>query len=313
MAAYPISAAERHQEYGRYRSLREILAGTDRTKTALGHFNAAESLALNGIVAAARDLRVPVMIGVSGREREFLGIAQIAALVRSIREGHEHPIFLNSDHTHSLAAALEAAAAGFDAISFDASALPFEDNVRETQRAVEALRSLNPDIVVEGEIGDIGSGSRIHAAEREEPRVLTTVEEAREFVAATGVDLLAPSVGNTHGLTRAMVSGRTQKQLDVERIREIKVGTAAYLTLHGGSGTGSEDIRDAIACGMNVIHINTEIRIALRNGLLEGLLRDQEDVTPYVILRPAVEAVRRVVRDRLRLFHALPPAGEDAS
>jgi fructose-bisphosphate aldolase class II len=304
MAACVISTA------GKRISLREILAEAERTKTAVGHFNASELIALKGIVSAASGVRVPVIVGVSEKEREFAGVRQIAALVKSIREEHDYPIFLNADHTHSIGSAMEAAAAGFDAISFDASALPFEKNVRETRRAVEKLRSFNPSIVVEGEIGDIGTGSRIHAEEPDEARVLTTKEESRQFVAATGVDLLAPAVGNTHGLSPAMVSGRTRKRLNIERIKEIK-GAGVYLTLHGGSGTSRDDLQDAIKAGINVIHINTEIRLALRNGLVEGLERDEVDVTPYVILRPAVEAVRRVVAGKLRLFHSLPPAVED--
>src|SRR5881628_3133107 len=114
------------------------------------------------VFASARELNVPVLVGVSEGEREFLGVRQIAALVRSLREEFDFPIFLDADHTHSLARAVEAAKAGFDAIVFDLSALPFEQNVRQTNEAVEALKAINPSILVEGEIGDIGSGSEIH-------------------------------------------------------------------------------------------------------------------------------------------------------
>jgi fructose-bisphosphate aldolase, class II len=102
------------------------------------------------------------MVGASEGKREFMGVRQLAVLVRSLREEHDFPIFLNADHTHSLARAMEAAKAGFDAIVFDVSALPFEQNVRQTKEAVEALKTINPSILVEGEIGDIGTGSEIH-------------------------------------------------------------------------------------------------------------------------------------------------------
>ena len=95
-------------------------------------------------------------------EREFFGVWQIAALVRSLREECDCPIFLNADHTHSLAKAVEAARGGFDAIVFDLSALPFEQNVRQTKEAVETPKTINSAILVEGEIGDIGTGSEIH-------------------------------------------------------------------------------------------------------------------------------------------------------
>lgn len=114
--------------------------------------------------SAARELNVPVLVGASDGEREFMGVRQIAALVRSLREKFDFPIFLNADHTHSLPKAVQAAKAGFDAIVFDLSALPLEQNARQTKEAVEALKTINPAIVVEGEIGDIGTGSEIHDA-----------------------------------------------------------------------------------------------------------------------------------------------------
>jgi fructose-bisphosphate aldolase class II len=293
-----------------WQPLREILAAADRTKTAVGHFNASELIALKGIAAAALELNVPVIVGASEKERAFAGVRQLAALVQSIRKEHDVPIFLNADHTYSLRSALEAARAGFDAIGFDASALPFEDNVRETKRAVEALKEINPAILVEGEIGNIGTGSRIHQCEPQEARVLTSVVEASQFVKATGVDLLAPAVGNMHGLTPEMVTGHKEKRLDIKRIAAIKSATGAYMTLHGGSATNEADFIAAIRAGITVIHINTELRVALRRGLVAGLAQEEGDVTPYVILQPAVEAVREVVRTRLQLFQSVATSAE---
>ena len=292
----------------RYQPLRTILAGAQRTGTAIGHFNASEMVAVKGIVQAACDVSVPVIVGASERERSFAGVLQIAALVRSLREEHDLPLFLNADHTHSLRTALEAARAGFDAIGFDASAMPFEDNVLETRRAVEALKSINPDIIVEGEIGNIGTGSRIHAVESETARILTTPEEARQFVQATGVDLLAPAVGAMHGLTPGMVAGLKKKRLNGGRIRQIRSAAGVPLVLHGGSGTAERDLRHAIEAGVTIIHINTEIRLALRSGLIEGLA--SSDLAPYAMLLPAVEAVRRLVRAKLRLFATLESTAE---
>src|SRR6185369_3858118 len=98
---------------------------------------------------------------------------QVAALVRSIREEFGQLIFLNADHTHSLAKATEAAAAGFDAIVFDNSQKPFDENALETKRAVEAIKAIHSSILVEGEIGDIGSGSEIHEAIPDSSRTRT--------------------------------------------------------------------------------------------------------------------------------------------
>jgi fructose/tagatose bisphosphate aldolase len=126
--------------------------------------------------------------------------------VQSLRAEFGFPIFLNADHTHSLASAIEAAKAGFDAIVFDLSALPFEENIRQTKAAVEALKAINPAILIEGEIGDIGNGSEIHDSAPDLSKGLTTPEEAKQHVDATGVDILAPAVGNMHGMLQSMVA-----------------------------------------------------------------------------------------------------------
>src|SRR5215831_2983667 len=168
-------------------NLRDLLEQTQRNGVAIGHFNVADLVLLKAVFAAAQELEVPVVIGVSEGEREFLGVRQIAALVRSLREEFDFPIFLNADHTHSLEKAVEAASAGFDSIVFDLSALPFEENIRQTRQAVEALKSINPDLLVEGEIGDIGTGSEIHESSPDLSKGLSGPAEAKEFVTATGV------------------------------------------------------------------------------------------------------------------------------
>ena len=131
-------------------SLRNVLEQTQRNGGAIGQFNVADLVLLKAVFAAWLELEVPVVIGVSEGERKFLGVRQIAALVRSLREEFDFPIFLNADHTHSLEKAVEAASAGFDSIVFDLSALPFDENTRQTKVAVEALKAINPAILVEG-------------------------------------------------------------------------------------------------------------------------------------------------------------------
>ena len=125
----------------------------------------------------------------------------------------------------------------------------------------------------------------------------------KRFVEATGVDILAPAVGNMHGMLKSMVRGQTRKRLDIQRIAQIKNAAQVPLTLHGGSGTDDEDSRKAIAAGINIIHINTELRVAWRHGLEEGLSKQPNEVVPYKILPFAVESVKEVVRSRLKLFN----------
>ena len=134
-------------------------------------------------------------------------------------------------------------------------------------------------------------------------RGLTSPAEAKQFVESTGVDILAPAVGNMHGMLKSMVQGQTRKRLDIQRIAQIKSAARVPLTLHGGSGTDDEDLRKAIAAGINIIHINTELRVAWRRGLEEGLAKQPHEVVPYKILPFAVESVKNVVRSRLALFN----------
>ena len=285
------------------RALRNILGQVQKNGMAIGHFNIADLVLLKAVFAAAQELKVPVLVGASEGERDFLGIRQTAALVRSLREEFEFPIFLNADHTHTLRKAIEAAKAGFDSIVFDASAQPFEQNVHQTKEAVEALKSINPDILVEGEIGNIGTGSEIHEKAPDLSKGLTNPAEAKQYVDATRIDILAPAVGNMHGMLRSMVQGEARKHLDIARIAQIKDATGVPLTLHGGSGTDDEDLRKAIMAGINIVHINTELRVAWRRGLEDGLVKQPDEVVPYKILPFAVETVKEVARSRLRLFN----------
>jgi fructose-bisphosphate aldolase, class II len=223
--------------------------------------------------------------------------------VKSLREEQGIPIFLNADHTHSLDSAIAAARVGFDSIVYDLSALPFEENVKQTRRAVEALKSFNPEILVEGEIGDIGTGSEIHASAPAQSKNLTTAEEAKQYVESTKVDILAPAVGNMHGLLATMVRGEVKKRLDVARIHEIKRASRSLLTLHGGSGTEDDDLQAAIAAGINIIHVNTELRVAWRRGLEDAFAKQPKEIVPYKLLPVAEESIKQVVLARLQLFN----------
>jgi len=285
-------------------TLREVLEQAEKSRVAVGHFNISDLIALKAAFDAARDLRVPVIVGVSEGERKFMGVRQVSAVVKSLREEYDFPIFLNADHTHSLPAAIEAAKAGFDWIVFDVSTLPFDENVRQTKAAVEALKDLRPDILVEGEIGDIGSGSEIHDRAPDLKKGLTSADQAKQFIAETGVDTLAPAVGNMHGLLKSMLAGDAKKRLDIERIEAIKAATRTFLTLHGASGTDDNDLRAAIAAGITVVHINTEVRLAWRRGLDAALAKEPNEIVPYKLLPHVVDSVKQLISARLALFNA---------
>jgi fructose-bisphosphate aldolase, class II len=284
-------------------TLLETLQAADQSRTAIGHFNVSDSVVLQAVASAAREAGLPVIVGLSEGERTFFGTPEAAAMVQAIRDSYGQTIFVNADHTHSLESAIAAVKAGFDSVVFDRSALPFEENIRETRQAVEALKSLQPAVVVEGEIGDIGTGSQIHD-QAPDRLILTTPEEARQFVEETRVDVLAPAVGNRHGLLKSMLQGTTEKRLNLERIRELKEATGLFMTLHGGSGTNEGDLQEAIQSGMTIIHVNTELRVAWRKALEKSLSGEEDEVVPYKLLAEPFRAVQAVVRQRLEVFQA---------
>lgn len=286
------------------KNLRQLIEELEQRKIGIGHFNASELMMIKAIFEAAYEVNLPVIVGFSEGEREFVGTYEAATIIRNFREKYGFPIFINADHTHSIEKAKEAALAGYDEILFDASDLPLEENIKKTKEAVEVIRSINPDILIEGEIGYIGSSSEIV---RELPKIeLTTPEEAEYFVKETGIDILAPAVGNMHGiLAKKDQSGQEvyfERHLDLNRIKGIKKATRIPLTLHGGSGTADEDFLAAIQAGVNIIHISTELRLKWRQKLEETLKQYPSEIAPYKIFLPVKETLKEVIKKRLQLF-----------
>jgi len=285
-------------------SLRAVLDRVSREKIAVAHFNVSDFLQTKAVVEAAQETSMPIVIGLSEGEREFIGVKQISALIKAYRQDVRVPIFLNADHTHSLKSAIDAVQSGFDSVVFDLSALSFEENIRQTREAVDILKAINPDLIIEGEIGDIGTGSSIRNLDTAERKPLTTPEEAKHFVEQTGVDVLAPAVGNMHGMSASMARGETKKRLNLTTIADIKAATGIFITLHGASGTDDSDLQAAIAAGINVIHINTELRVAWRQGLEQGLKALPNEVVPYKVLPYPLSTIKEVAASRISLFSA---------
>lgn len=269
---------------------------------ALGHFNISNLEGLWGVFRAAKALDVPVIIGVSEGERDFIGVQQVKALVDSLRQEFAYSIFLNADHTYTFERVQEVVDAGYDAVTIDGSKLSFEENIAFTKKCVDYARSQNPEMLVEGELGYIGTSSKLLDSIPDdvvtEGDGLTTPEQAKEFVERTGVDLLAPAVGNVHG----MLKNTHDPRLDIARIQAIRQAANVPLVLHGGSGTVDQDFVEAIKQGVSIVHINTELRVAYRDALKLSLQEFPDEVAPYKILKPAVQAIEKVATERLRLF-----------
>ncbi|MCU0660351.1 MAG: class II fructose-bisphosphate aldolase [Candidatus Pacebacteria bacterium] len=284
------------------KTLRECIHDAVNNQVALGHFNISNIEGFWAVVEAAKVVNVPVIIGVSEGERDFIGLLQIVALVKSVREETGQLVYLNADHTYSFERARTAIDAGFDMVIFDGAKLPDEENIRITKQCVEYARASGRDVLVEAELGFIGSGSDIKKEIPVGAVMKTDPEVARQFVEKTGVDLFAPAVGNIHGIIRP-VEGTYEERIDIPLVRHIRKSCGVPLVLHGGSGLPAEDFIDGIDAGLAIIHISTELREAYTEALKSSLAEHPTEITPYKITMPARSAMQKIVEEKLKLFN----------
>ncbi|MBU0723028.1 class II fructose-bisphosphate aldolase [Patescibacteria group bacterium] len=284
------------------KKLREIIQEAEEKKVAIGHFNISNIEGLWAVFRAAQKYDVPVIIGLSEGECSFVGARQAVALVRSLREQYNYPIYLNADHTFSFKKVKEVVDIEFDSVVYDGAKLSYEENIATTKKCVEYAKSVSPNILIEAEMGYIGSSSKILDEIPEgagiSSEMFTTPVEAKKFVEKTGVDLFAPSVGNIHGMLKNIAN----PSLDIARIKEIRVATGVPLVLHGGSGISDKNFREAIQAGISVVHINTEIRVAYHDAIVKSLKENPDEIAPYRIMKPVVEAMQNVIEQRIKLF-----------
>lgn len=287
------------------KTLREFVKEASENGKAVGHFNASNSEGVSAIFKAAQALSVPVIVGFSEGERDFIGVRQGPAFVKSLRESFDFPIFVNADHTYSLERVKEAIDAGFDSVIYDGSESPFEENVKIAREAVAYAQKINPEIIIEGELGFIGKSSKIldelPVGVKITEEYLTTAEAASKFVKETGVDMLAPAVGNVHGMLR----GGKDPALHIDRVKEIYESVKLPLVLHGASGNSKEDIAAAIKAGVAIVHVNTELRVAYRKALQLSLQENPDEVAPYKYLKDPAKAMQKIVDEKLRIFNNL--------
>jgi fructose-bisphosphate aldolase class II len=282
----------------------EIIKEAEQKKIAIGHFNVATLEQMKAIAAVAKKLHTPIVVGVSEGEWGFVGLRQIVAL-RDAYRSEGVALYLNADHTRSLENVARVAAAGFDSVIFDAAHLSLEENIAQTKIAVAIVKkhsSFFRKIIIEGELGYIGTSSQLLDAIPEGAAVtqkfFTTPEDAKRFVRETGVHMVAPAVGNIHGMLKNMPN----PHLDIPRIADIRKSAGVPVVLHGGSGISDEDFVAAVNAGISLIHISTELRVAWKRGIEDSLKEKPNEMAPYKILEKSLVNLEETIEKRVRLF-----------
>ena len=265
---------------------------------ALGAFNVANVETLKAVAGAAAKLKAPIIVESSHGETEFLGPENLVDLVANFRQESGVPIFVNLDHAPTVEAAEEGIAAGYEMIHINASGLPYEENVAAAKKVADEAHEKG--LLVEAELTPIMGTSAPHLLEPVEEEQAkshyTDPEQAKDFVERTGIDTLAVSIGNVHGIYRTM------PKLDLELLAKLRERLPCFFSLHGGSGIPEDQIKGAIKTGRIVkINVNSELRIAYR-AALEEQLKASDEVAVYKFMPQVIEAVQKVVEEKISLF-----------
>lgn len=271
---------------------------------AIAHFNISNLDQARAIAEVAEELKQPVIIGASEGERDYMGVDMVRTIIDELNQEYDVPIFLNADHTYTLEKVTQVVEAGYDSVIVDGAKLPYEENVALVKSCVDYVRGYEDKtgkrVLVEAELGYIGQSSSLNTAlpEGVTEANLTTPEQAKDFILRTGIDMFAPAIGNVHG----MLIDATEPALHIDRLKEITHVTDVPLVLHGASGNTDEDLMASIDAGVAIIHINTEIRKAFRDGEMNYLAEHPNEVAPYKFGHQGQEEMKKVVRAKMLLY-----------
>ena len=293
----------------------ELLLRARREGYAVGAFNIQNLEGLWAVTGAAVEERSPVIVAVSPGAIRYGGLRLLATAVRTVAEDLPVPLALHLDHGEDLETVSRCLEAGFTSVMIDGSHLPFRENVDLTRKAVELAHPRG--VSVEGELGRLAGMEEKSVEERE--ALLTDPAQAEEFVRLTEVDSLAVSIGTSHGAYKF----RGEPRLDFERLKLIRERVEVPLVLHGASsvplwavekasrygaqlqgakGIPEEHLRRAISLGIAKVNIDTDLRLAFTATVREVLATSPGEFDPRKILGPAREAMKEVVREKMRLF-----------
>ncbi|MBR4872659.1 MAG: class II fructose-bisphosphate aldolase [Clostridia bacterium] len=267
-------------------NLNDVLLDAQKNHYAVGLFNTIDTDMLEGVIAAAEELRSPVVIGTAEVLLPYGELKLIAPSLIAAAKRATVPVVVHYDHGLTFERCMEALSLGFSSVMFDGSAGDEAENLKNTAEMVKIAHALGAS--VEGEIGHVGNAD---VGDNETDEMYTTPEEAVAFVKATGVDALAVAIGTAHG------AYKTKPKLDIKRLSEIRAALDTPLVLHGGSGLSDEDFRNTIAGGITKVNIFTDLCVAGAEAVQKA------DTNAYLELRNRkVEAIREATKKKMLLF-----------
>ncbi len=277
--------------------IKELFKGDVLGKFAYPAFNTMDLEITKGLIAAAEEMNAPIILDASEGAIKYAGLSTIFEIMATLAIKARVPIALHMDHGKDVEQLKQGIELGFSSVMIDHSALPYEDNVRDTKAMVNFAHQ--EGAWVQGEIGKIrGQEDWVSVTDRE--ALLTDPQEALKFYEATGVDTLACSFGTIHGIIK--MNGQAEAHVDVERIKAVHELVKIPLVLHGASGVTQEIIGQAITNGVAIINIDTEIRLAYAQSLRQSLADQPEEIDPRKIMKPVIEAVKQAAKIKLKQF-----------
>lgn len=211
-------------------------------------------------VNTAQQLGLPVILSYPELLDKAMPLEEAALIGKLLAERVSVPVVLHLDHGENFSFIKKSIDLGFTSVMIDASMDSFDDNVRRTREVVEYARKHN--VTVEAEIGHVGHGENLTELDESET-IYTTVEEAAKFVELTGVDSLAVSIGTVHGIYKNL----TAPKLNFERLAELSAAISVPLVLHGGSGSGDDNLSRCCREGISKINIFTDFLTGAMNRI----------------------------------------------
>ena len=274
-------------------SMNAFLPRAKQEGFAVGQFNMNNLEFTQAIIEAAIEERSPLIFGASEGAIRYMGLKNVVALARVAAEESGLPVALHLDHGSSFEVVMQCIQAGFSSVMFDGSHYPLEENIRLTKKVVEAAHAVG--VSVEGELGTIG-GVEDDLDVADEEATLADPEEAIRFWKETRVDALAIAVGTAHGMYKG------EPKIRYHIIEQVAKEVEAPIVLHGGSGVPDEAIRKSISLGVGKINVNTENQVACTETIKKIFNEKPEIIDPRKYLGPAREAMKEVVKAKMRLF-----------